>query len=296
MATRTLGSTDLRMMPFGLGTMPLSIAGRPSAEDSTAVIHRAIELGVTFFDSADSYCLDESDKHHSETLLRQAIDSYPGDKSKVIVGTKGGMLRPEGGWKRGVEPEQIRAAIQGSHQALTLGQKPIPLWMLHTCEDDKDGNVKLEETLQPVLEAVQAGLISHVGLSNATVDQIERANKILPIVCVENRYSLWDRSGEEVLQYCKEHSITYFPYGVLGGSAARRGEKKIGESFPGLASLAEGKGVSVEALVLAWLSHRWPNIVVLVGSRQIANVEDSLSAAQVQLSAEELSAIEAAAA
>lgn len=108
METKHLGNTSVSISAIGLGGMPLSLSGRPSESEAIAVVHRALDLGVTLLDTADSYCQDETDKHHNERLLHKALQQYQGDTSQVIVATKGGLMRPNGSWTRNGNPEHLR--------------------------------------------------------------------------------------------------------------------------------------------------------------------------------------------
>lgn len=207
MEFRELGKTGVRISAVGLGAMPLSLDGRPSEENAIKVIHRSLDLGVNLIDTADAYCIDESDKHHNEKLIAKALSTYKGNFAgsvnsieEVIVATKGGLMRPNGDWVVNNEPTHIRRTIRESFEALG-GFYPIPLWQLHAF----DSKHPLEATLQPVKEAVDMGLIRHVGVSNFTVEQIERAAHILPVVSVQNQHNPWHRRPEldGVLEYCE---------------------------------------------------------------------------------------------
>jgi len=131
MELKPLGNTSVSISAIGLGGMPLSLSGRPSELEAIAVIHRAIDLGVTLLDTADSYCRDETDKHHNERLLYKALQQYEGDTSQVIVATKGGLMRPQGAWTRNGNPDHLRQTIRESFAALG-GNQPIDLWQYHS--------------------------------------------------------------------------------------------------------------------------------------------------------------------
>jgi aryl-alcohol dehydrogenase-like predicted oxidoreductase len=127
METKTLGHTDLIVSAIGLGGMPMSLSSRPPEAQAIATIHRALDLGVTLIDTADSYCQDESDKHHNERLISKALQQYNGDTSQVVIATKGGLMRPHGSWTRNGSPKHLRETIRASFEALG-GKQPIDLW------------------------------------------------------------------------------------------------------------------------------------------------------------------------
>lgn len=285
MKQRGLGRTGVTVSAIGMGAMPLSLDGRPTEEVAIGVIHRALDLGVTLIDTADSYCIDEKDKHHNERLLAKALASYPGDISRVIVATKGGLMRPRGDWITNGDPKHIEKTIRESFEALG-GEKPIALWQLHA----PDPRFPIEKSLEPVAEAVDRGLIHFVGLSNVTVSEIKRARKGVPIVSIQNRYNLWDRSPERdgVLKYCEEEGLTFLPWGPLGGSDR---VKHLKDLRP-VADLARGKKVSPQRFVLAWFLAKSSWILPIPGASRKASIEDSVVAADLILTPEEFETID----
>jgi pyridoxine 4-dehydrogenase len=264
--------------------MPLSLDARPPEEQAIAVIHRALDLGVTLIDTADAYCIDERDKHHNERLIAKALSAYKTDTSGVVVATKGGLMRPNGDWISNGDPKHIQRTIQESYQA--LGKlRPIPLWQLHA----PDPRFDLSETLQPVREAVDEGLIRFVGLSNVSVAEIERAREVVEIVSVQNQYHPWRRSAEKdgVLAYCEREGLSFLPWSPLGGSDRVRRLNDI----PVLRSLSLERGVSPQRIVLAWMLARSPAILPIPGASKMPNLEDSVAAAELVLSPEEVGRI-----
>ncbi len=280
MKKRPLGNTGVQVGIIGLGGMPLSLDGRPPEEQAIRVIHRALDLGVTLIDTADAYCLDESDKHHNEKLIAKALSSYKGETSQVIVATKGGLIRPQGRWETNSNPKHLRKTIRESFEALG-GEKPIPLWQLHAVDD----KFPIEDSLVPVREAVEAGLIRFVGLSNVTVEEIERAREVVEVVSVQNQYNPWNRNPEKdgILAYCEKNKLTFLPWSPLGGSYR---VSQLGQ-FSALAELAEQKKVSPQRLVLAWLMAKSSVIIPIPGARRLGSLEDSVLAEGVWLTAEE---------
>jgi aryl-alcohol dehydrogenase-like predicted oxidoreductase len=285
METKQLGNTGVSISAIGLGGMPLSLRGRPPESQAIEVIHRALDLGVTLIDTADSYCQDESDKHHNEQLIAKVLQKYQGDISQVVVATKGGLMRPNGNWTRNGNPDHLRETIRVSFESLG-GEKPIDVWQYHA----PDPNYTIEESLTPVKEAVAAGLIRFVGVSNFSVEQIQRARDVVDIVSVQNQYNPWQRQPEfdGVLDYCEKNSLTFLPWSPLGGS--RRVSRL--EDIPEISHLAQEKGVSVYAVVLAWLRTKSPCIVPIPGASKTSSIEDSVRSLQVKLSPEEVQRID----
>ncbi len=284
METKQLGKTGISVSAIGLGGMPMSISNRPPESQSIEVIHRALDLGITFIDTADSYCQDESDKHHNEQLIHKALTSYKGDVSHVIVATKGGLMRPNGSWTRNGSPEHLRQTIRASFEALG-GNKPIDIWQYHS----PDSNYTIEESLAPAKEAVVDGLIRFVGVSNFSVEQIKRSRDVVDIVSVQNQYSPWERQPETngVLKYCEQEGLTFLPWSPFGGSRRHSDLQDI----PAIAQLAKEKGVSVYNIVLAWLRSKSPCILPIPGASKASSIEDSVRAINVKLSEQEVEKI-----
>jgi pyridoxine 4-dehydrogenase len=265
--------------------MPMSLSGRPPESQAINVIHKALDQGVTLIDTADSYCQDESDKHHNERLICKALQQYQGDTSQVTIATKGGLMRPNGSWTRNGNPDHLRQTIRVSFEALG-GTKPIDVWQYHA----PDPNYTIEEALAPAKEAVDEGLIRFVGVSNFSVEQIKQARNVVEIVSVQNQYNPWNRQPESdgVLEYCETEGLTFFPWSPLGGS--RRVSKL--EDIPVIAQLAKEKGVSVYQIVLAWLLAKSPCIVPIPGASKLSSIDDSIQASEVKLSEAEVRKID----
>lgn len=287
METKRLGNTDVTISAIGLGGMPMSLSNRPPESQSIQVIHRALDLGVTLIDTADAYCIDESDKHHNEELIAKALREYKGDLSKAIVATKGGLMRPNGAWTRNGNPDHLRKTIRESFAALG-GEKPIDLWQYHS----PDPEYHIEDSLAAVKEAVDEGLIRFVGVSNFAVDQLKRARQVVEIVSVQNQLNPWHRYSESdgVIEYCEDEGLTFLAWSPLGGS------RRVGnlENIEAIATLAKEKGVSVYLIVLAWLLAKSPCIVPIPGASKVSSIEDSVRAIQVKLSEEEVARIDKA--
>ena len=285
MEMRQLGRTDVAVSALGLGGMPLSLSGRPPRSQAIQVIHRALDLGISLIDTADSYCKDESDKHHNERLIAEALQTYPGDTQHVVVATKGGLMRPQGDWTHNGHPDHLRQTIRISFRALG-GEKPIDLWQYHA----PDPSYSLKESLAPVKEAVEAGIIRYVGVSNFSVAQLEQAREIVEIVSVQNQYNLLHRQPEEdgVLEYCEREGLTFFPYRPLLGRFRVHEIHQI----PGLSDVARARKASVYCIALAWLRAKSPVVIPIPGATQFSSIEDSVQAVKIQLSADEVQQIE----
>ena len=285
METKQLGKTGVYVSAIALGGMPMSLSSRPPESESLKVIHRAIELGVTFIDTADSYCKDESDKHHNEKLIHKALQTYSGDASNVVVATKGGLMRPNGSWTRNGNPEHLGKTIRESFEALG-GNKPIDVWQYHSPDPD----YTIESALKPAKEAVKEGLIRFVGVSNFSVEQIKQARDFVEIVSVQNQYSPWYRQPEKdgVLKYCEQEQLTFLPWSPFGGSRRHSDLQDI----KAIAQLASDKGVSVYCIVLAWLRSKSPSILPIPGASKVSSIEDSVRAVDVKLSDDEVQKID----
>lgn len=275
MKTVELGNTGILVGAIGLGAMPLSIQNRPPEEQGLAIIQQAVDLGVTLIDTADSYCLDETDKHHNERLIAKALATHP-QGGDVYVATKGGLLRPQGDWIVHGDPEHIHKTIRESYDALG-GKAPIFLWQLHAPDD----NYPIEDSLAPVKDAVDTGLIRFVGLSNVSVEEIERARKVVDVVSIQNKYNPWHRQPEVdgVLDYCNREGLTFLPWSPLGGCY----RVKHLPSIKPIADLANQLDVSPMRLVLAWLMSKSPRILPIPGATRLESLQDSCAATELLL-------------
>lgn len=194
-------------------------------------------------------------------------------------------MRPKGDWVVNNEPSHIRRTIRESFEALG-GFYPIPLWQLHAF----DSKYPLEATLQPVKEAVDMGLIKYVGVSNFSVEQIERASQIVPVVTVQNQHNPWHRKPEfdGVLEYCERKGLIFLPWSPVGGMY--RYKKLL--QIKALTDLAHSKNCSVYSLILAWLRQKSPCVVVIPGATKTASIEDSVSSLKVTLTPDEMKQID----
>jgi aryl-alcohol dehydrogenase-like predicted oxidoreductase len=285
MQTTQLANTGITVSAIGLGAMPMSVYERPDESQSIEVIHRALDLGITFIDTADSYCKDESDKHHNERLIGKALQTYGGDTSNIVVATKGGLMRPNQSWTRNGNPEHLRETIRVSFEALG-GSKPIDIWQYHSPDPD----YSIEESLKAAREAVDAGIVRFVGVSNFSVEQIKQARDVVDIISVQNQYSPWYRQPESdgVLEYCQQENLTFLPWSPFGG---RRRHSDL-QDISIISKLATQKGVSVYGIVLAWLRSKSPCILPIPGASKVSSIEDSARAGDIKLSSASIQQID----
>jgi pyridoxine 4-dehydrogenase len=262
---------DLRVNRLGFGAMRITgkgIWGEPeNPEEARAVLKRAVELGINLIDTADSY-----GPHVSERLIGETLHPYPED---LIIATKGGLLRDgPGQWRRDARPEHLREACEGSLKRLKLDC--IDLYQLHRI----DPRVPAEEPLGALAELREEGKIRHIGLSEVSVEQIQRAQQIVPIVSVQNRYNLTDRDSEDVLDFCEREGIGFIPWFPLAtGDLARPGGP--------LDEIATRYGASPGQVALAWLLWRSPVILPIPGTSSVEHLVENVAAASLELDEEE---------
>jgi pyridoxine 4-dehydrogenase len=252
------------------------IWGEPKdREEAIRVLRRAEELGVNLIDTADSYGPEVS-----ENLIAAALHPYPKD---LVIATKGGLTRQgPNQWLPVGRPEYIRQCVEMSLRRLKLER--IDLYQLHRI----DPKVPVEETLGALKDFQAAGKIRHIGLSEVSSQEIERAKKVVPIVSVQNRYNLTDRQSEDVVRYSEKNQIGFIPwFPVAAGELAKPGGA--------LDALAKRHHASVAQLSLAWLLHRSPVMLPIPGTSSVAHLEENVGAASIQLPDEEWSELEKAA-
>jgi pyridoxine 4-dehydrogenase len=260
---------ELTVNRLGFGAMRLTGDGiwGPPKDPTTAiaVLRRAIELGVNFIDTADSY-----GPYVNEELIAEALAPYPRD---LVIATKGGWNRPgPNQWTHDATPAHLRKAVEGSLKRLRLDR--IDVYQLHV----PDPVVPFDASVETLANLQSEGKIRLVALSNVTVEHIERARKILPIVSVQNRYSFADREWDNVVDYCERKGIAFIPWFPLGaGTVASRLLEKI----------AKARRVKPIQVALAWLLKRSPIMLPIPGTSSVAHLEENMQAASLQLTDEE---------
>jgi aryl-alcohol dehydrogenase-like predicted oxidoreductase len=309
MESRKLGTRGLEVSALGFGCMGLSYAYGPEADEAQAVrlLHRAVELGVTFFDTAEMY-----GPFKNEVLVGKALKPF---RDKVRIATKFGFDLPPGGARpRGANsrPEHIRAVCEASLER--LGVETIDLLYQHRV----DPNVPIEDVAGAVGDLVSQGKVRWFGLSEAAARTIRRAHQVHPVSAVQSEYSLWSRDVEhEVLPACRELGIGFVPYSPLGrgfltgtikrpedlaeNDFRRNMPRMRGEAFgknrglvETLEAIARERGCTPAQLALAWLLHKGSDLVPIPGTTKIHRLEENLAAADIRLSPEDIAAIERA--
>ncbi|MFH2007026.1 MAG: aldo/keto reductase [bacterium] len=274
---RALGTSGHEVYPVGLGAMPLSLRGRPSAEDAVRVICAALDAGMELIDTADAYCLDDADVGHNERLIARALREWRGGR-EVVVATKGGVIRPGGEWGHDGRPEHLTRACEASLRALSTDC--IELYQLHT----PDEGVEFTDSVGALARLQEAGKIRHVGLSNVTVTQIREASRLVTVVSVQNRASPYHPQGltDGVLAHCESESIAFLPYSPVGGWQAGKTAHE-----PVLQSVGNRRGVTPYQVVLAWLLAKSPAVIPIPGASRVSSGVDSAVAAAIMLRPED---------
>ena len=286
MKTRRIA--DLEVSAIGLGCMPMSIEGRPEDARSIATIHAALDEGVTLFDTADAYHLGADEVGHNESLIARAVASWGGDASNVLVATKGGHRRPgDGTWHVDGRPEYLKAAAEASLRR--LGGDAIGLYHFHR----PDPKVPFADSIGAIRDLLDAGTIRLAGVSNANPDQIRLAREILGgrLASVQNQYSPAFRSSEPELELCDELGIAFLPWSPLGGIASA---SALGDRFAPFQQVADARGVSPQVICLAWQLAKSPHVIPIPGASRPESIRDSVQAADVTMSAEELAMLDGA--
>ena len=270
---------DLSVNRLGFGAMRITGEGiwgwPPDRENAKKVLRRAVDLGVNLIDTADAYGPETS-----ELLIAEALHPYP---KGVVIATKGGLTRPgPNNWVPNCRPEYLSQCVDKSLKRLKLDR--IDVYQLHTV----DRKVPIEESLGALKKAQDAGKIRHVGLSNVTVQEIERAKKILAIVSVQNRYNIEDRDSEDVLSYCEKEKMGFLPWAPVGGN----GRGSLSKSGNPLEAEAKRHKVTAVQLGLAWLLQKSPVMLPIPGTANIAHLEQNMAAAKLQLTADDWKRIE----
>jgi pyridoxine 4-dehydrogenase len=273
-ATKDLAGTfslggELTVRRLGFGAMRLTGDGvwGPPKDRATAlgVLRRAVELGVNFIDTADSY-----GPYVNEEYIAEALAPYPED---LVIATKGGWNRPgPNQWTHDASPEHLREALEGSLKRLRLNR--IDVYQLHA----PDPSTSLDASVEALAQLQKEGKIRFVALSNVTKEHVERAQKIVPIVSVQNRYSFADREWDYVIDYCESQGIAFIPWNPLGAG-------KVAGSV--LGKIAEAHQASPMQVAISWLLKRSPVVLPIPGTSSLAHLEENMQAASVVLADDE---------
>ena len=272
--TFTIGG-DLTVHRMGYGAMRITgdgIWGPPRDKaECLRVLKAAVEAGVDFIDTADSY-----GPNVSEELIAEALYPYP---PKLVIATKGGFLRTgPNQWTMDAHPDHLKKALEGSLTRLKLDR--IDLYQLHRV----DPKVPFEKTLEFLQDVQEKGLVRHIGLSEVTVDNIKKAQQYIKVVSVQNKYSVDNRVWESVLDYCGTQDIAFIPWYPLNAGNVRSEEV--------LKKVAGETGATVHQVALSWLLHHSPNILLIPGTSSVAHLKENLEALKVTLSDAHLKALD----
>jgi pyridoxine 4-dehydrogenase len=263
---------DLTVNRLGFGAMRVTGRGiwgdPPDRNEARAVLRRAVELGVNFIDTADSYGPDVS-----EELIAEALHPYPED---LVIATKGGLVRPgPGRWDPDGRPEHLRQACEGSLRRLRLDQ--IALYQFHR----PDPNVPLEDSIGTLVALKEKGKIRHIGLSNVNENQLRRAQAMTAVVSIQNRYNPGDRRSDTLVDLCEQEAMTFLPWAPIQNL----------DRFPALTDIAKRHETTVHQIALAWLLARSETMLTIPGTGSVDHLEENVAAAGLRLDPEEIAAL-----
>jgi len=275
LAPRLTGVLGPLPVPLALGLLRLSTEGRPTEADAVALLHHALDLGVRLLDTADVYCLDHTELHYGERLVRRALDTWSGPRGDVRVLTKAGLSRPKGKWLPNGRPGHLRKSVDGSLAA--LGVERLFTLQLHA----KDPSVPFEETLGTLAELQKSGKIEHVGLCNTTTSELRQASRHFAVAVVQNELNLFTRKSatDGLIALTAKEGIPFLAYRPLCGTAkaARLMKDKL------VQTIAARHRVTHQEIALAAVLDASPNVIPLVGATRIASLRSSVAATQLRL-------------
>ena len=263
---------DLTVNRLGYGAMRITgdgIWGEPESRDEAkAVLRRAVESGVNFIDTADSYGPDVS-----EILIAEALHPYPDD---LVIATKGGLVRPgPGNWQPDGRPEHLREALEGSLRHLKTDR--IDLYQYHRV----DPKVPLEDSIGALVELKAEGKIRHIGVSNFNEEQLRAAQRLTPIVSIQNRYNVDDRNSESLVDLCEQESLVFLPWAPIQNHEDNKAVQEAAANY----------AATPHQIVLAWLLARSPSILPIPGTGSVGHLDENVAAAGIELSPAEVAAI-----
>jgi aryl-alcohol dehydrogenase-like predicted oxidoreductase len=293
MRLRTIGNETVGRVEvgaIGLGLMTFDQSGTQPREQLAATVRAALDAGVTLFDSADAYGPGEEKgagaQGENEKLIASLLDEL-GVRDQVFLATKGGHVRTEGGgWATDSSPEHLRSAVDDSLRRLGVDQ--IDLWQHHR----PDPKVPYDDVIGTLEEIARSGKVRMIGLSNADPDQIRNAHKVLgdALVSVQNQFSPAFRSSGPEIDVCDELGLAFLPWSPLGGLGDA---KQLADRHPAFAEVAESRGVSPQQVALAWELAQSPVVIPIPGAKRPESIADSASAADLDLSADEVARLDA---
>jgi aryl-alcohol dehydrogenase-like predicted oxidoreductase len=285
MKQRTLAGRQVSAI--GLGAMPLSMNNDkvyPSFEDAVATVHAALDAGVTLIDTADIYAPAWDEMGHNERIVAEALRTWDGDASSIFVATKGGITRSEGEvWGRDGSEAYLRSAVEKSLDILGVDQ--IELYQYHR----PDRWLVYGDIIAGLKALQDDGLVRAVGISNASVEEIQIAIDVLGegnLASVQNEFSPKHPGSIDELRFCGERDIAFLPWSPLGGTGG--GARRVGDRFSAFREVGEDHGVSPQQAVLAWELALGSHVIPIPGARRAASVTDSAQAANLELSADEV--------
>jgi aryl-alcohol dehydrogenase-like predicted oxidoreductase len=285
MQQRQIG--DRTVSAIGLGEMPLSIEGRPDRRQAIATIHASLDAGVTIIDTADAYSLGVQEHGHGEELVAEALAAYGGPTDDVLVATKGGHRRPgDGSWTVHGDPAYVKEACEASLKR--LGVDAIGLYQYHR----PDPSVPWAQSVGALADLLDEGKILMAGVSNASVAQIDEAQRVLGgrLVSVQNEFSPRFRSSEGELRHCDELGVAFIPWSPLGGIGRA---DRIEQTHPAFAEVAAEVGASPQQVTLAWMLAKGSRVIPIPGSSRPATAVASAAAADVALTPEQVERLDA---
>ncbi|MDN3494637.1 aldo/keto reductase [Planococcus sp. APC 4015] len=289
MKQRTLAGRQVSAI--GLGAMPMSMNNDnqfPSHDDAVATVHAALDAGVTLIDTADIYAPSWDAMGHNERIVAEALRTWSGDSSEVFVTTKGGITRSDGEkWGRNGSAAYLREAVEKSLD--NLGVDVIELYQYHR----PDRWLVYGDIMTSLAGLQQEGLVRAVGISNASVEEIEIAQQVLGegnLASVQNEFSPRHPGSIDELRYCGEHDIAFLPWSPLGGTGGGGG-RNVGDRFEAFREVGDARGVSPQQVVLAWELALDPHVIPIPGARRPASITDSAQAVHIELSDDEVAAL-----
>jgi len=288
MQTRTLGTT--KVGAIGLGLMTFDQSGTQPRQQLLDTVTAALDAGVTLFDTADAYGpgdeLGAGAQGENERLIASILDEL-GVRDEVLLATKGGHVRADGGsWETDSSADHLRRSVDDSLQR--LGVEQLSLWQHHR----PDPKVPYDEVIGTLKEIADSGKVAHVGLSNADPEQIRAAHAVLGdrLVSVQNQFSPAFRSSRPEIDVCEELGLAFLPWSPLGGLSDA---KELADKHPAFAEVAQARGVSAQQVALAWELAQSPVVIPIPGAKRPQSVVDSAAAADLQLTPDELSRLDA---